>query len=110
MKTQKQIPNTSQLTGVSFKVHNTWGFQNIWNEGGKELMINKILATLKKVIKDRIDIGRVSKMYVEQGEHDGQTFSILYYETKDFKVSVKLNQGLNLNGGTWYKISEIKFV
>lgn len=102
--------NISQLTDVSFKVYNTWGFYKIWDEGGKELMMNKTLTTLKKVIKDRIDIGRVSKMYVEQGDQDGKTYVRFCYETKDIKLSVILKGGLQLNGGTWFDIGEIKFV
>jgi hypothetical protein len=107
------MENISNLTDRSFKVHNTWDFQTKWETGGKELMLQKILLTLKTVIKGRYDLGRVSKMYYEQGNwksEEGKTATFFYYETKQGKVSVVLAQGMNLNRGTWYRIVEIKFV
>jgi len=93
-------------TGHSFKIHNTWGLIQTFEEGGREIFNNKILVGLKQVIKDGTDLGRISKSYIES--EDGVSW--FNYKTKDntIKVSVVLN--CNINRGTWFKIREIKVV
>lgn len=93
-------------TGNSFKIHNTWGLIQTFEEGGREIFNNKILVGLKQVIKEGTDLGRISKSYIES--EDGVSW--FNYKTKDntIKVSVVLN--CNINRGTWFKIREIKVV
>jgi hypothetical protein len=101
------MENISKLTGIQFKVLNTWKLLDTWKTGGNELYIQKILSTLKTTIKESYDLGRVTKMYFEQGEYNGKTVSYFHYETKNGKVSVILRKGLNLNHGTWFTIEQI---
>jgi len=91
----------------SFKVHNTWGLLDTWNEGGKEILMTKILNTLKSTLKEGTDLGRVKRSYVDRTDSDVLWFC---YETTGRTIRVSLYGGNNINRGTWYNINEIKIV
>jgi hypothetical protein len=93
--------------GKSFKVHNTWGLFDTWNEGGEEKLMSKILNTLKSTLKEGTDLGRVKRSYVDRTDTDIPWFC---YEIKDRTIRVSVLRSSNINRGSWFKIDEIQFV
>lgn len=86
--------------GVSFKIHNTWGFLKTWLDGGKEKYNDKLLKGIKTFLKDGTDLGIIKRSYYHSGW--------FCYETKNNTIWVSVKFGMNLNRGTWISIDEIK--
>jgi hypothetical protein len=86
--------------GVSFKIHNTWGFLKTWLDGGKENYNDKLLKGIKTFLKDGTDLGRIKKSYVND--------DWFCYETTNNTIKVSVRFGGNFNRGTWISIDEIK--
>jgi|688.fasta_scaffold301980_3 hypothetical protein len=98
------MENIQKIIGELFKVHNTWGLMN--KPECKEQFLTKVLNKLKSEIKIHCNIGRVSKSYYFMDEEN----TYFCYVTKQGIIKVVLNQRLNINRGTWFKIHEIKIV
>ena len=101
------MENILTKQGKSFKVHNTWGLLDLWNEGGKEQYFDKLLNKLKSTLKEGTDLGRVKRSYIDRTDNDVLWFC---YETKDNTIRVSLYENMKINGGTWFNIDEIKIV
>jgi hypothetical protein len=93
-------------TGQSFKIYNTTSLILTHDRGGREILNEKILVGLKKVIKEGTDLGRVTKSYIESVDN----ISWFNYKTKDKTIKVSIVHNANINGGSWFKIHEIKVV
>ena len=101
------MENILTKQGKSFKVHNTWGLLDLWNEGGKEILMSKILNTLKSTLKEGTDLGRVKRSYVDRSDSDTPWFC---YETTDKTIRVSVLRSSNINRGTWFTVDEINIV